>query len=408
VRYEEPFRSMEWNGQTVCLYRDIQRLQRHFDEVSPADAAMTRRLVSDVRALSNMEMPIIDIKGVQAAHPQKMSLGALLKMLPAFPKMAKLSKLSAGEYAANFQHPALRWLLGNVVTEEYSASSLVFTLATLAAGDGGYPEGGSLALTKRMADRFRSLGGELLLGAKADKVVAHDGVLAGVMVGDELLPAAAVIITQETLAAVEQLFDTPPQDQWLAQLRRNTKPAVCCFVGVGIAAQLAETPAFELPQPIQCGGFSYPVLAMCNYSKYPEYAPAGGTTLTTAFTGDSYDFWLAARADGRYAAEKQAVAEQVSRALTEKYPQIAGKIQVVDVATPLTYERYTGASRGSWMSVMGKGDSNPVTYPCTLESTPGIYFAGHRTMPPGGLPVALMSGRKAAQLACRQFDMVFQ
>ena len=407
VRYDEPFRSMEWNGKTVCLYRDIQKLQKHFDEVSPEDAAATQRLVSDLRALSKIEMPIMDIKGVKAAHPRKMSLGALVKMLPAFPKMGKLGKLSAGEYAANFKHPALRLLLNSVVTEEYGATSLLFTMRTLAEGDGGYPEGGSLAMTKRMANTFTGLGGKLLLGTKADKVVSKDGAAVGINVGGELLTADAVIVTQETLAAMG-LFDTPPKDEWLAKLKRDTKPAVCCFVGVGIRAELPETPGFELSNPIQCGGFFYPILAMNNYSDYPGYAPDGCTTLTTAFMGDSYDYWKATRDEGRYEAEKQAVADQVSRAICQKYPQAEGKIEVIDVATPLTYERYTGASRGSWMAVMGKGESPSSACPCTLEDTKGVYFAGHRTMMPGGLPVALMTGRNAAQMVCRQFDVIFR
>jgi hypothetical protein len=46
-------------------------------------------------------------------------------------------------------------------------------------------------------------------------------------------------------------------------------------------------------------------------------------------------------------------------------------------------------------------------YPGNLKSVKGLYFAGHRLMNPGGLPVAIHSGRKAAQMVCRQFDTKF-
>jgi phytoene dehydrogenase-like protein len=409
VLYDEPFRSVEWEGKVVCLYRDLRKMQAHFNEIFPEDAQATRRLVSAVKAFSKVEMPIMDLEGVKTAHPRKMSMGMLLKMIPAIPKMASAGKLSIAEYTNAFKHPALRLLLNNVVplAEEYSATSLLFTLATLAAGDGGYPEGGSLAMTKRMADTFTGLGGKILYKTKADKVVMRDGAAAGVASGGEVMVADAVIVTQETLAAAERLFDTPPKDEWLLKLKRDVKPAVCCFIGIGVRAKLPETPMFEVPEPIRCGGFSYPLLAFNNYSNYLGYAPEGCTALTTALMGDSYDFWKKARDEGRYETEKRAVADQAVAALCRKHPEAEGKVEVVDVATPLTYERYTGASKGSWMSVMGKGETPTSSCPCTLEDTKGVYFAGHRTRLPGGLPSALISGRDAAQMVCRQFDVVF-
>jgi len=407
VLYDEPFRSVEWEGKAVCLYRDLQKLQGHFNEISPEDAPATRRLVSDVKAFTRAEMLIVDIKGVKAAHPRKMPLGMLLKMIPAIPKMGKAMKLSVEEYTDSFKHPALRLLLNNVVPADHNAMSLLFTLATLAAGDGGYPEGGSLAMTKRMADTFTGLGGRILYKTKADKVVTRNDTAIGVSTGGEVLAADAVVVTQETLAAAERLFETPPRDEWLLKLKRDVKPAVCCFVCIGVRVKLPETPMFEVPEPIRCGGFTYPILGLNNYCNYPGYAPEGCTALTTALMGDSYGFWKKAREKGQYEAEKQAVAEQVVRALCRKYPQAEGKIEVVDIATPLTYERYTGASKGSWMSIMGKGDSMGAACPCTLEGTKSVFFAGHRTMLPGGLPGALVSGRNAAQMVCRQFDVEF-
>jgi len=46
-------------------------------------------------------------------------------------------------------------------------------------------------------------------------------------------------------------------------------------------------------------------------------------------------------------------------------------------------------------------------YAGRVDGVRGLYFAGHRIMSPGGLPSAAASGRQAAQLVCRQFDMMF-
>lgn len=406
VFYHDPFASVEWEGKAVCLYRDMEKTRAHFLEISPEDEEAINQLVKDVRALSKIQMPITDIKGIKSQNPKKMGLGTMLKMLPAMPAMGKVSKLSAGEYANRFKHPALRKLM-NYMPPDYSATALLFTLATLAAGDGGYPEGGSLPMTQRMADTYKALGGKLLLGTKVKQIIVKNGAATGVALENETLSADAVIITQETIAAIDQLFDSPPKDEWLNELGRNTKPSVCTFVSIGVHAEIPETPTFDLPEPIVCGGISYSELSFNNYSDFKGYAPAGGTTLTTPFLDDTYDFWKKARNEGRYQAEKQALAEQISRAVCTKYPQAEGKIEVIDIATPLTYERYTGAFHGSWMGIMQKGDQQQ-QYPGFLESIKGVYFAGHRMMSPGGQPVALVSGRNAAQMVCRQFDTVFK
>ena len=405
VFLHDPFRSVEWEGQILHLYRDIEKTAEHLRVISPGDEQLLRKLVKDVKAACKMQMPVFDVKGVKAADPKKMSLGFLIKMLPAIPVVNKFGKITCDDFAMRFKHPGIQRLF-RIVPDEYMASSLVFTLATLHSGDGGYPEGGSLAMVQRMAKTFSDLGGKLLLNTRIRKVNVEGGKATGVTLEDGTLDADAVIVTQETVAALDCLFDTPPQDAWIKELRDNIKPAVCTFVSIGVRAVLPDgmLPEWKPEAPITYAGREVHDIS---FNSYRHYAPEGGTALTTALMGDTYDFWKEAKDSGRYDEEKQALAEQFSRALCGKYPQCEGKIEVIDVATPLTYERYTGAYHGSWMSVTEPGDKMK-QYPGTCENVEGLYFAGQRMMSPGGLPAAAAAGRQAAQLVCRQFDEVFR
>ena len=83
-------------------------------------------------------------------------------------------------------------------------------------------------------------------------------------------------------------------------------------------------------------------------------------------------------------------------------PEIAEALEVIDVATPCTYERYTGSYEGSWMSVWEAGGKQ-YNYPQILDSVFGVYFAGQRIQMPGGLPIAVYTGRQAVQNLCRDF-----
>jgi phytoene dehydrogenase-like protein len=288
----------------------------------------------------------------------------------------------------------------------------LFTIAVKAQGDGGYPEGGSLPLTARMAERFSSLGGTVLYGTEAEQVLVADGAVQGVAAAGKRIDADAVIIANDTLTALARLFDTVPADSWIADLKRNnTEVCNCTFAGIGVRADLSALPhviVIRPEQPLDVGGEQLSSIMINNYGAYSGYAPEGGAALTAilGFT-DTYDFWLRAQNSGAYEDEKHKLARNLETILGSALPQTKGNIDVIDIATPLTYERYTGSYHGSWMSRMTV-NSKMKKYPCTLKNIRNVYFAGFRTDFPGGLPGSLSSGRRAAQLVCRDFDAVFQ
>ena len=106
----------------------------------------------------------------------------------------------------------------------------------------------------------------------------------------------------------------------------------------------------------------------------------------------------------RYEVEKQDIAIKAIEQLETRFPGIADQVEVVDVATPLTYERYTGNWQGSimgWratattmMSVRGIDK--------TLPGLENLYMAGQWVEPGGGVPTAAMSGRNVVRTICQR------
>jgi phytoene dehydrogenase-like protein len=259
-----------------------------------------------------------------------------------------------------------------------------------------------------MADKFISLGGEINYKTRAEKVIIESAKAVGVMVGGSRMDCDAVIITADTMQ-IDHLFDTPLKSPWLDKMREASLPTMNVLISFGIDADLSAYPhryVFKPEKPIQLGTEVYDNISINNYAGDPVYSPAGKTALTTMLGGDTYDYWKNAKENGAYAEEKQKIADSVTAALTAQLPEIDGKIEVVDVATPLTYERYCANWKGSWMTEM-KGGMSMKSYPAVIGGLGGLYFAGHRMQPPGGLPVALQSGRTAVQYLCRDTGTVF-
>ena len=408
IHTPEPFMEYDHKGTPIRVFRSVDQTEKHWLEIAPADEKEIKTLCGYMRKVQNLAMPVSELRGVKATKKARMSLSMLFSAIPVLSLMRKLAKIKRGEYLSRFTHEGLRDLISSVTQDNSGVMPLVFTMGTLSRGDGGFPEGGSLPFAGRIAKTFTDLGGEIRYNTRATRVIVENGKAAGVMAGEERVPGDAVIVTADTMA-IDHLFDTPPQAPWLKEMQATAEPTMVTFVSLGVNADLKKYPhgyVFKLRQPITLGKQTYEFLTVNNYASDPVYSPEGKTAMTTTLGGDTYDFWKKARDEGRYAEEKQKIADAVIAALSAQMPEIEGQIEVSDVATPLTYERYCANWKGSWMTEM-TSTTKMKAYPATIKGLPGVYFAGHRMMPPGGLPVALMSGRKAVQYLCRDTGTLF-
>ena len=408
IHTDEPFMGFDHNGTIIQCYRDVNQTEKEWISLSPADAKEIKALCAKIRKVQNLAMPITDIKGVKVTKKTHLPLSMLFSALSAMKVMSQCTKTSREQYANRYAHEGLREMIRAYTTDKSGIMQLVFTMGTLARGDGGFPEGGSLPFARRMAETFTGLGGELLLGTRADKVIIENGKASGVMTADKKLLADAVIVAADTMQ-MDHLFDVPLKADWLDEMRSVSQPTMCTLVSLGINTDLRKYPQryYYKPQnPVTLGNETYEYLNFNNYAGNLVYSPAGKTAITTILTGDTYDFWKKAKEDGRYKEEKQIIANKIIAALVEKIPEAGGKVEVIDVATPLTYERYCNNWKGSWMTEMLPG-MRMKTYPAVIKGLDSVYFAGQRMMPPGGLPIALMSGRTAVQHLCRDNGIVF-
>ena len=132
-------------------------------------------------------------------------------------------------------------------------------------------------------------------------------------------------------------------------------------------------------------------------------APSGKSPLKVVFR-TSYRYWHALAQDPqRYADEKQRIAETVIGLLEPRFPGIGAQVEVADVATPVTTERFTGnaggyeypASRMVMALLTGRRLSQ------TLKGLGDFYMVGQYAGPPG-VPMVATMGRDVVRALCRQ------
>lgn len=402
VFYKDPIYTLVDDAGQMFLRRDLEGLEI----TGLRDKLALALLRFHLACFRHFHSPIMDMPGLKSRYPRGFHPMEFVRMLPAVIMTPFLLLESASGYARRFKNPRIRNLLGAVVDPDINALSFIYTLSTFSMGDSGYPRGGSLRMAQNMADCLTSLGGEIRYHTPALSL-SREGNAVCVQTASGTLQADAVIISMDARKAIDKLFGEPLQERWAQRMRKHLKTTQCMFIGLGIKADLSAYPRsmqLVLPRPFTVAGITYKTLVVNNYAHETAYAPPGCTVLTCLLHGDSYAYWAAAKSDGSYAAKKQETIALLIDRLSDRIPEVKTFVEVTDMATPLTYERYCDTYQGSYMSHWAAGKRVPHA---PMRYAPGIYFTGQRVSLSGGLPPAAETGHRTAQTLCKDFGVEF-
>ncbi len=168
---------------------------------------------------------------------------------------------------------------------------------------------------------------------------------------------------------------------------------------------------YLLPEAPEAGGRRQRRVTVHNKHYDPDAAPQGKSALTV-FLESGYSYWKALEADQpSYEAQKSRCADLVIAAIGRHRAGFAETVEVVDVSTPLTRERYTG----NWMGAMQAARPDASMVKALLQGSPhydhpslaGFYMAGQRVESWGGITTAAQSGRNAVRALCRKDGVRF-
>ncbi len=411
--YYEAFFTLTEKGRTLHMYTDVDRLEAHLLDLSPVDAEPIRAFCKLIRKFSRFDMPVgkpYDLMGMLDG----LRLG--WKMLPFMQDFNRLGKVTVGDFAKRFQDSLIRRAITTLIPPEFSAQSIITTLASLSKQDSGWPIGGSLALARRMANTFIDLGGTIHYGARVDEILVEDGKAAGVrLASGEVVRADAVISCADGHATLfdmlrGQYLENPLAEK-LGDLEKNPLTPTSLQFSAGVAADLSGRPHANnivLDAPVEIGGRRVDTIPIRHSCYDPTLTREGKSNVTILVPAD-YDWWQAKAQDrAAYEAEKADIEAALSGLLEELYPETANKIEVTDLATPLTYVRYCNAYRGSWMSFVISPETPTAQWDGRIDGLDHFYMGGMWTNFPGGLPGAAIGGRWAVQRLCKESGVPFQ
>jgi len=395
VYYGESLYTYEYNGKTLSLYTDIERVKSEMISVSKKDEKEILQFIKAVKAI----MGFMGIGG-----KNKSSGLNLFQKIASLPELIKYNGISTGQLAERFYHPLIRGFLISLLGTDFSASALLCVFATVCGKNGGVPEGGSMAMAQRMVSKFTSLGGEILTGKQAIKINLKKGVAHSVDFADNTqLSADYVVITTDPQIAFNQLLSSK-MPSCFSRLYNNKSMQRFSGYHCAFACDSQRVPfkgdyIFDISALYRTRlHTNYLILREFTHEK--SFAPQNRTviqSITFCNESDARQFIELKKDELSYYNLKRKIAADVQYLIGEKFPQLKGNLQFLDVWTPATYNRYTGAEVGSFMSFLLPPKAIPKTLPNKVPGARNVFLATQWQQAPGGLPIAAKVGQLAVQ-----------
>jgi phytoene dehydrogenase-like protein len=405
----EQFACVEYADGVFPVYTDIDRLEQEMIALAPEDEAAIRDYTRVMRQCTRLDMPTEKPRELHGP----VDYIRMMKMMPQLMSLRRWMTTSSAVFFKRFKSPLLRRILelaSGDGLENMPAFALPGVLAWLHERKAGYVIGGALALMGSIQQRYLDLGGELHLKARVEKILVEGDKAVGVRLADGTEHRGDIVISAaDGRTTIFDMLDGKYINDKIRGYYDNLElypPLV--YVGLGVARTFDDvTPSlngltFPLAEPVTIAGKELNTLEVKIYNFDPTLAPEGKTVVRVKFNTD-YDYWEELHKEpAKYKAEKKRIADTVVGLLDKRFPGLADQVEMSDVATPMTWVRYTGNWKGAYEGWNTTTETFMLQMSKTLPGLTNFYMAGQWVNPGGGQPTAAMSGRHTIQIICKK------
>jgi phytoene dehydrogenase-like protein len=415
VEWDEYMSVRTTSGETFTVYTDPRKLRDEMLRLAPEDGRLIGQLCNAIERFSTVDMPITTEKMGLLEQ-----LGYLLPYLSVVPGMMSWGKLSVQTFCSRLKSRTLAEAIetlygGEGEMPDFPVTGLVMMLAFMHKKSNGYPIGGSLEFARAIEGRYIGLGGKIRYNTKVDRILVEDDRAVGVSCGSDEHRANEVISCADGHATLFDMLD----GKYMSPEQRTAYETFPVFssliyVGIGIGKDLRDRPSmmsFPLKQEIRLenGALTLRRLGVRLFNFDPTMAPEGKTAAIVAIASRNLPYWRELRESdpAKYREEKKRVGELVVDALDAELGAIKPFVEVVDIATPATWHRYTGNWQGSFEGFLPTRKTMMKNLGATLPGLANFSMHGQWVAVGGGLPPAGMNGRALAKTLCRKYGRRF-
>lgn len=426
-------------GEFVDFYNDPDKLEKHLLDLSPNDAKPIKDFCDAIRGFLEIDIyPELTPKSLQS---WKQKLTFLKKVLPSFLLFWRTGATSLEKFSERLEHPFLKKAMPFIFFQDHECFPILpyaYNMAEAHKGNAGFPEGGSLGLARSIEQRYLSLGGKITYGVKAQRILTKGDTTQptsktndqayGVelkngnqYLADYVVSAADGHTTLYSMLGGRYLSKNINQlySEMLDRKELVYPGVVSIFVGykgeVGADEPHSTTFLLEKNHADSLPGCMQSSILMQHRSRFADgFAPPGHSVIHLTYLSDFEEWESWKNKDKKlYKQQKNLIEIWVRNFLEERHPGLHKKIDLVEIATPITQKRYTGNTQGSILAWKAFTDAEDIANRVINKDRmqlPGLknfYMAG-QWVGGGGLIRAALSGRYVAQYLCTEKKQTFQ
>ena len=416
INMDEYYHLEDADGRTLTFYTNVDRLEKHLLEFAPGDAETIREFIRGIRICRNFNRP-----SVKKPLPERLVKQAklFLNIMRYGKKFQEWMKITCQDFANRFNDPLLKIAFRDMWIPDFSLFFIFFTFAYLHDKDAGYPLGGSMPMSEALERRYEALGGVIHYNSRVEKVITEGDNAVGIRLDDgtEHLCSKVISAADGYTTIFKMLGGKYTNDNIREMYEKWLLFPPLIYASIGVNRTFTDLPlsvsgfSFPIKEPAVIGEKERNRLYVHIFNHDPSMAPPGKTVIIIMLNTD-YEYWrILARDKSVYVQKKEEIANKLIKILEQRFPGITSQVEMVDIATPMTFEKYTGNWKGSFEGWLITPENSKVIMKPMSQSLPGLnnfYMCGQWIEPGGGLPTGIMSGRRLIKRLCKEDHRKFR
>lgn len=392
-----------YENQIVTFDRDLDKCEKEWLSISPIDKRAIKSFFATVRDVSSlMEYAL--------KHPKYKKKKDLIGALPNSLKIFKAMKESREDYSKKFKHPAIRFALRNAQTG-YNNMFFFFDLyGIFIKGNADVPSGGALYMSKRMEERFLSLGGHLYLNSNVENIITKDNVATGIKIGNKTEYGDIVISCLDPTFTLNRLLINKYRCVKVEKLNKNIannpiSSAYCLYVTIEGDISNISVPTCLHVKDLKVGSRKVESILIRPYGFDKEYFVKDNKTVVSIFIDQNQDdyhyFKLLSKYD--YAKELNRIDKQIIEEIEKYFKNTKGKIEFLTHFSPIELNKHTNTSFGALQGFSFSSKSNFYILKPTIKGLSNLYLCSQWNRSIGGTPTAIESAKSISKEIIKKY-----
>jgi phytoene dehydrogenase-like protein len=402
----------ERSGITIDISSDLDKFQKDLLILFPDDHRIIKKFIKSTRGITKTDISEFGFK-------EPMELMSIWDWIKEFWHNRKALKYFIGksmkpvsEYVKKIKNPILKDLFLYMFLPSVPVAFLYMVLGFVAQNQMGLLAKGSIDFARKMEERYLELGGKIEYKTQVADILVENDKAVGIKLEDGNIHNSDFVISAiDGRTVIYNMLDGAYTSEKINKVYSEWK-TVEPFVSVslGIDREFKDEvwmTLFKTIDTVTVAEEEKEVVMIRFFNYSPHFAPKGKTVIQVDFETE-WEYWFVLRDDKKeYNRVKKELAQNTIEWLEKRYPGIKDKVEVIDVATPYTYWRYTLNEGGSYMGFLPTSDAFRTNVEKRLPGLSNFYMSGQWSMSMGGVQPVIYSGKHVIQLLCHDENREF-